>query len=56
MVDIPAPEPEALLKHWMEWEKGDTTPGEVLKNLKKSGMKETLTALVEGSAGSEGAA
>ena len=49
MVDLPAPEPEALLKHWMEWEAGDTTPGQVLKDLKKSGMKEVLTEIVEAS-------
>lgn len=28
----------------MEWERGDTTPGTVLKNLKNGGMKEFLEA------------
>ena len=54
-MDLPAAEPRALLNYWMEWEKGDTTPGDVLKNLKKSGMKEVLTELAEGPGNEEGA-
>ena len=26
-MDRPPPDPVKLLEHWMEWEKGDTTPG-----------------------------
>ncbi len=44
--DLPPPEPAALLALWMEWEKGDTTPGQALANLKKSGMRELLEATV----------
>lgn len=31
----------------MEWERGDSTPGTVLKNLKVGGMKELLEAAAE---------
>jgi hypothetical protein len=44
-MERPAPEPAKLLAFWMEWEKGDTTPGTVLKNLKNGGMKELLSSL-----------
>ena len=33
-MDIPPPDPQKLLIHWMEWERGDTPPGRVLSNLK----------------------
>jgi hypothetical protein len=45
-VDIPPPEPVKLLAFWMEWEKGDTTPGRTMANLKTAGMKELLEQLV----------
>jgi hypothetical protein len=45
-VDIPPPEPVKLLAFWMEWEKGDTTPGRTMANLKTGGMKELLEQLV----------
>jgi hypothetical protein len=41
-MELPPPDPDKLLDFWMEWEKGDTTPGTVLKNLKHGGMKELL--------------
>ncbi len=44
-MDKPAPDANKLLDFWMEWEKGDTTPGTVLKNLKNGGMKELLHEL-----------
>jgi hypothetical protein len=43
----PPPDPAKLLDHWMEWERGDTTPGTVMKNLKLGGVRELLEALVE---------
>ena len=45
-MDRPAPDPEKLLTFWMEWERGETTPGEVMKNLKTGGMRDILEALV----------
>lgn len=47
-MDRPPPDPAKLLDFWMEWERGDTTPGTVLKNLKNSGMKEFLEAVAAG--------
>jgi hypothetical protein len=41
-MDKPAPDPAKLLAFWMEWERGDTTPGTVLKNLKNGGLREIL--------------
>lgn len=41
-MDRPPPDPAKLLDFWMEWERGDTTPGTLLKNLKNGGMKELL--------------
>ena len=45
-MEIPPPEPIKLLAFWMEWEKGDTTPGRTMANLKTAGMKELLEQLV----------
>ena len=47
-MDRPAPDPEKLLSHWMEWERGETTPGEVMKNLKTGGIRDILEAMVGG--------
>jgi hypothetical protein len=49
-MERPAADSVKLLSFWMEWEKGDTTPGALMKNLKNGGMKEVLEQL----AGSEG--
>ena len=43
----PPPDPAKLLAYWMEWEKGETTPGTVMKNLKVGGLRELLEAMVE---------
>jgi hypothetical protein len=43
----PAPDPVKLLGQWLEWEKGEETPGRVMANLKTSGMKELLEALAQ---------
>lgn len=42
----PAVDPHKLLKFWLEWETGETTPGRVMSNLKTAGMKELLEQLV----------
>lgn len=43
---MPPPDPEKLLAHWMEWERGETTPGRVMANLKTGGLPELLRSLV----------
>lgn len=47
-MDRPPPDPAKLLSHWMEWERGDTTPGEVMKNLKHGGLRDILEQLAGG--------
>lgn len=46
MLERPPPDPSKLLLQWMEWEKGEETPGRVMANLKTSGMRELLEQLV----------
>ena len=46
-MDRPPPDPHKLLNAWMEWERGEASPGRVLSNLKTAGMREVLEALVE---------
>jgi hypothetical protein len=43
--EIPAPEPAKLLAAWMEWERGDSTPGRVMADLKKAGLRDVLEQL-----------
>ena len=50
-MEIPPPDPAKLLASWMEWERGDVTPGRVMANLKTGGLRE----LLEGLAREEGA-
>ena len=47
MTDRPPPDPETLLADWMEWERGDATPGRTISNLKTHGMRELLEQLAE---------
>jgi hypothetical protein len=44
-MDKPPPDPQKLLAHWMEWERGETPPGRVLSNLKTAGLRELLEQL-----------
>ena len=46
-METPPPDPAALLATWMEWERGESTPGKVLSDLKRGGMRELLEAAVE---------
>jgi len=46
-MDRPAPDPEKLLAHWEEWERGETPPGRVMSNLKTGGLPELLRQLIE---------
>jgi hypothetical protein len=45
-MDKPPPDPIKLLASWMEWERGETTPGEVMKSLKTGGLRDLLEQLV----------
>jgi hypothetical protein len=44
-VERPPIDPVKLLATWMEWEQGETPPGQVLASLKTGGMKELLEEL-----------
>ena len=44
-MEKPPTDPQKLLEHWMEWEKGEQTPGRVLANLKTGGLREVLEEL-----------
>ena len=46
MEERPPPDPEKLLEFWMEWERGDATPGRAMANLKTGGMRELLEQIV----------
>jgi len=43
----PAPDPAKLLQAWMEWERGETTPGRVMSNLKTGGLRIILEELAQ---------
>ena len=45
-MDVPAPDPQKLLAHWMEWERGEVPPGRVMSNLKTAGLRTLLEELV----------
>ena len=46
-MDRPPPDPSKLLDEWMEWERGEATPGRVMANLKTAGLRDLLEVLVE---------
>ncbi len=62
-MDRPPPDPVKLLASWMEWERGETPPGQVMANLKTAGLRELLeeraaqvvAATAPGAAGTPGA-
>ncbi len=41
-MELPAPDPNKLLQSWMEWERGEVTPGRVMANLKTGGLRQLL--------------
>ena len=45
-MDRPPSDPAKLLASWMEWEKGESTPGRVMADLKTGGLREILEQLV----------
>jgi hypothetical protein len=44
-VERPPTDPVKLLAQWMEWERGEATPGRVMANLKTGGLREVLEDL-----------
>jgi hypothetical protein len=44
-MDRPPPDPVKLLAIWMEWEKGESTPGRVMADLKTAGLRDVLEHL-----------
>lgn len=47
-MDKPPPDPAKLLEAWMEWERGEATPGRVMSNLKTGGLRDVLEELASG--------
>jgi hypothetical protein len=45
-MERPPIDPQKLLASWMEWERGETSPGRVLADLKTGGMRDLLEQLV----------
>ena len=43
----PPPDPEKLLSLWMEWERGETSPGRVMSNLKHAGLRDYLESAIQ---------
>lgn len=49
-MERPPAEPGKLLASWMEWERGEITPGRVMADMKTGGLKELLEHLAEAAA------
>jgi hypothetical protein len=47
-MDRPPPDPTKLLEAWMEWERGETTPGRVMSTLKTGGLRDLLEQMAQG--------
>jgi hypothetical protein len=54
VMEKPPPDPAKLLGYWEEWERGETTPGRVMANLKAAGMPDLLRHLVGAADATEG--
>ncbi len=44
-MEAPTPDPNKLLQTWMEWERGEVTPGRVMANMKTAGLRQLLEQL-----------
>jgi hypothetical protein len=44
-MERPPADPSKLLAQWMEWERGEESPGRVMSNLKTTGLREVLEHL-----------
>jgi hypothetical protein len=55
-MEKPPTDPQKLLAYWMEWERGETTPGRTMSNLKTAGLREVLEHLTSDAAAAAAAA
>jgi hypothetical protein len=46
-MEIPPADPHKLLEHWLAWERGETTPGRTMADLKTGGLRQVLELLAE---------
>ena len=46
-MERPPADPVKLLASWMDWEKGELTPGRVMADLKTGGLRDVLEHLAE---------
>jgi hypothetical protein len=53
-METPPPDPAKLLSAWMEWERGEETPGRVMSNLKTAGLRVVLEDLAAAAASAAG--
>jgi hypothetical protein len=44
-MERPPADPAKLLEAWMEWERGEATPGRVMATLKTGGLRDILEEL-----------
>ena len=51
-MDLPPPDPVKLLAVWMDWERGDESPGKTMADLKRAGLRELLEELAAAGSGS----
>lgn len=52
-MERPPADPVKLLSSWMEWEKGESTPGRVMADLKTGGLRDLLEHLAEAATAAE---
>jgi hypothetical protein len=45
-MDRPPVDPAKLLASWMEWERGESSPGRIMADLKTGGLRTILEELV----------
>lgn len=54
-MQLPPPDPAKMLTAWMDWERGEQTPGKTLADLKRAGLREVLERLATEQAEPDGA-
>jgi hypothetical protein len=45
-MDTPPADPRKILDAWLAWEKGESTPGRVMADMKTAGLRQILEELV----------
>jgi hypothetical protein len=50
-MERPPADPAKLLEAWMEWERGEATPGRVMATLKTGGLRDILEELASAGEG-----